>query len=230
MATQSLTLARSEEIKLEYGQAAVFPLYDLEGKNCKGGFNGKQRVTYRSGDNRRLYLDAEDADDLDTRIRELGMQQGEEISITKIRMPRGGGHAIRVERFSDARELPASRPEPKSTTEALLEKSIEMARNGQRAGFREGAAPAFSQNAGVVRASNERVTNQHPNPAASASEAPPVVITPASVKLMASMCSLIQAMAEAKTYALRLGLDLTTEDLRALAVTAFISENRAGAR
>jgi hypothetical protein len=55
-------------------------------------------------------------------------------------------------------------------------------------------------------------------------------IAPASTKLMAAMCSLIDAMTEAHAYALRRGLTLTTEDLRALAVTAFIQDCKGGGR
>ncbi len=57
---------------------------------------------------------------------------------------------------------------------------------------------------------------------------PAAAVTPQTTKLCASMCSLIDAMAEAKTYASRRGLDLSTEDLRALAVTAYIQDCRGG--
>ena len=42
------------------------------------------------------------------------------------------------------------------------------------------------------------------------------------------MCALIDAMAEANAYARRKGLDLTTEDLRALVVTVYIQDCKGG--
>jgi hypothetical protein len=79
-------------------------------------------------------------------------------------------------------------------------------------------------------------THQHHNGSNAASYKPatppapdaPAALAPQSTKLCAAMCSLIDAMVEAKTYSERRGLDLSTEDLRALVVTAFINDCKGG--
>lgn len=55
-------------------------------------------------------------------------------------------------------------------------------------------------------------------------------VTPASMKFCAAMMSMVDAMRETKAYALRCGLDMSTEDLRCLAVTAYINDAKGGAR
>lgn len=76
---------------------------------------------------------------------------------------------------------------------------------------------------------------QHSNGTAPArySEAPALPplpsnpVTTRSAKLCSTMCSLIDAMNEAAVYAERIGLGVTSEDLRCLAITAFIEDSRA---
>jgi hypothetical protein len=53
-------------------------------------------------------------------------------------------------------------------------------------------------------------------------------ITPASMKFCAAMMSMVDAMRETKAYAQRCGIDMSTEDLRCLAVTAFINDSKGG--
>lgn len=93
-------------------------------------------------------------------------------------------------------------------------------RNTTNWDVRAGASPAPA--APTVSAST---TSGTPAPT-SITETEPPVITPLAAKLCSSMCALIDAMSEAKAYAVRRHIDLTNEDLRALAATAFIQEAR----
>jgi hypothetical protein len=53
-------------------------------------------------------------------------------------------------------------------------------------------------------------------------------ITATSMKFCAAMMTMVDAMRETKTYALRCGLDLTTEDLRAMVISAYITDCKGG--
>ncbi len=154
------------------------------------------RALFTLADERRMWLDAEDGSDIERALRELGVTPGDAVKLTKIRHARGGGHSIRVERVND---------QPPTALEAQLAASVDLAR-------RHGAA-AFS------------VRPAQPEPAVVA--APDAqAFAPLAVKLCSTMCALIDSMTEAKTYAQRRGIDLTNEDLRCLAATAFIQETR----
>lgn len=217
-ATMSDTRSRwaSDTIKLEYGVPQVFALKYLTGKPVESRFPGG-RVLF-STSRGSLFLNDEDASDFERGVREIAPAAGEEVRVVMVKHAHGGGHSIRVALASEAAEP--------THTEALLEKSVEMARNGQREGFRAAAMQATT--APVTYAFKENQNAEVPAAVQSFNGSP--LITPQSAKLCAVMCSLIDAMTEAKTYSVRRGLDLTTEDLRALVVTAFIQASREGGR
>jgi hypothetical protein len=96
------------------------------------------------------------------------------------------------------------------------------------AGGRAEPAPAAAP-APVRRIAEPEPPAIREEPKAPAAEAPRE-ITPFAVKLCVSMCALIDAMSEAKAYAARKRIDLTNEDLRSLAATAFIQECKGAAR
>ena len=103
-----------------------------------------QCVMFTSIDERAmLWLGAEDASDFErTRCLNSPIQLLDFIRVTKIKHPRGGGSSLRVERVAD--EGDAREPEPQyirqpkpqfpapSREEALLEKSVELAREWPR--------------------------------------------------------------------------------------------------
>jgi hypothetical protein len=219
MATATMPRAGADlnTIKLEYGIAQVFCLKFITGKSVPSQYPGG-RVMFTAVDERRLFLNDEDANDLERGIQELGIRAGEDfVRVTKIKHPRGGGHSIRVERVPDENDEPAwvreSVREPArqttavarvapatsatSATEALLEKSIEMARNGQRPGV---SVPET------------------------------VKLTPASVGMCAAMCAAVDAIIETQSYAQRRGLGVTfsEESVRAIGLSIYIGEQRGG--
>jgi hypothetical protein len=94
-------VARSNEIKLEYGVAQKFALKFATGKAVQSSFPGG-RVMFTAVDERKLFLNDEDANDFERGVRDLGIVAGEDfVRVTKVRHPRGGGHSLRVERVED---------------------------------------------------------------------------------------------------------------------------------
>jgi hypothetical protein len=203
MAT-AIRSARSDEIKLETNVPQTFALKYSTGKPVGEWGN----IMFTAIDGRRLFLNTEDASEFEHALLDLRIQPADFITVTRVKHGgRGGGFSIRVERVpdeSEARQPPeppaARRPPARSTTEALLEKSVEMARAAGPAAF---TTPAPSVQA---------------------------EITPAAVRLCSTMCILIDSMTEAKAYAQRRGIDLTNEDLRCLVTTAYMSDCKGGGR
>ena len=222
MATATMPRA-GNEIKFEYGVAQKFALKYTTGKNCgEAKFPPfGPRVLFTALDDRRLWLGGEDASDFEHALVDLGIQPADFIRVTKIKHPRGGGHSIRVERADDANDaddapawvrdtgsdpdmrhavrMPPSREV--SREEALLEKSVELARERGAAAFHR--APA-------------RISPQTPKPAA-------------AHQLMGAFCAAIDACAAAQEYAVRKGLNVafTSEDVRACAISIYINTERA---
>ena len=124
----------SNEIKL--GPApARFALKFIEGKNLGDSKYPPflPRVLFTCVDDRRIYLDTESASEMEHALVTLGIQPGEYILATK---NRGG---VRVERAAvgDPVRIPAQQaPQPRtSNMEALLERSVELARERGPAAF-----------------------------------------------------------------------------------------------
>ncbi len=145
-------------------------------------------------------------------------------------------HAIRVERVSDAYEAPED-----ARLVGQLEKSVEMARasrsdNGQALSPREithtnpdrvrnGSGTGQAAPAPMLEAKQSQVTTQPLNHSA---ETHP--ITPLTAKFLAAYCIAVDVLAEARIYAQRKGLpiDFRGEDVRALAATLVIDQQRGG--
>ena len=213
----------SDSIKLEYGVPQIACFKWLEGKSVPSQFG--ERAMFTAIDSRKLFVDGEDASDIERGMRELAIRPGEDfVRLTKVRHARGGGHSIRVERVAEPDDnapawvrdaVPAP---PPSREEALLEKSLEMAR--------ERGAAAFQRTPSRIS----------PDPA----PAPAVPSTnngDHSVRahqLKGSFLAAIDAIAEAQKYADAQGLKVTftSDDVRAAAISVFIQAEKAamGAR
>ena len=223
MATATAT-PRGAEIKLEYGQPARFALKFNEGKNVDGRYG--PRVMFTTTDDEKLWLDQEDGSDLEGRVRELGIRQGELIMVTKVRLARGGGHALRVERAMT--DTPEPRPDLKF--EAQLRGSIDLANRQKAAAGTTPIAPAapsvplYGGHGITAPAAPVTSIQAHSNV-----NAPPAPST-ATGRLMACFMQSIDAIAEAQQYANRRGLGITfsSEDVRATAISCWISVCKEG--
>jgi hypothetical protein len=98
----------------------VFALKYTNGKGIQGKFG--PRVFFTSVDDRKVWLDEDEASEFEHGLADLGVRPSDFIRVTKIKHPRGGGHSIRVERAETE-----PRQEAPSRLEAQLEKSIELA-------------------------------------------------------------------------------------------------------
>lgn len=211
MATDGMT------IKLDYGVPVIFAPRFIEGKSVPSNFG--ERAMFSGIDSRKLFLDAEDASDLERAMRELRIRAGEDfVRLTKIKHPRGGGHSIRVERVedkSDAGTLSTQRLSPPGPTpisagaalqsreEQLLEKSIELAQTRGAAAF-------------ITPRPGPDTTTPQPK------------VSHLTATLTGCFVSAIDAVAEAQRYAKTrdVGLTFTSEDVRAVAISAFIQYER----
>ena len=206
----------AEIIKFKPGVPVPVALKFDTGKNCDGKFG--PQVQYTTVDDGIFWLDPEPASDVEREMKRLGIRAGEFFRLTKTKTSHGG-HRFVVDRAGDAgghnvpqsakpvgREYVATGPAPAMTdsqsrefwgtpsrTEALLEKSVEMARERWSAAF-----------TGPI----DR-------------EEPPQRITPQSTTLMACFMQAIDAVAEAQAYCGRkgLGITFTSEDVRATAIS-----------
>jgi hypothetical protein len=225
--------AYSMDIKLEYGVAQTFALKYTTGKNCgEARFPPfGPRVMYTSIDDRKLWLGADDASDVDHALLDLGIQPGEFVRMTKIKHPRGGGSSIRVERADEQPRQPRetrydNAPEwvdappaqaweqPRPTREeALLEQSVALAR--------QHGARAFQR-------PPSRVSPETP-PAAAPASTDTSDHSGFAHQLKPSFLAAVDAIREAQRYADAQGLKVTftSEDVRATAISAFIQAEKA---
>jgi hypothetical protein len=222
MAT-STTFARSHagEIKFAYGVPEVFSLKFLEPKSFDGQFG--PRAMFTAADEgygeRKIWLDHEAASNICEELRRLGIQVGEPVRVTKIKHPRGGGSGFLVARAAQAQAAPewVTRDEARavptrmspmgsSSMEAQLAQSVAMVRQHGPQVFRQ---PAIAQ------------------PEANQNEA---AIAPGTGSLAGALKAAIDSVLESTAYAARRGLELafTTEDIRALAITAYIGQQKGG--
>lgn len=246
--TQTRPYLANADIKLEYGAPQTFALKFAEGKSVESRFPGG-RVMFTAIDDRKLFLDDEDANDLERTMRELGIGVADFMKVTKIRHARGGGHSIRVERVGEpddnapawvrgdnpdthpdtrhaVRKPLQSREEARAAVptreEALLEKSIEMARE---------------RGAGAFQRTPSRVSPEPPPaPAQTATNngdhtTGPAIFTTDAAPMLAAMCAAVDAIVETQAYAQRRGLGVTfsEESVRAIGLSIYIGNQR-GAR
>lgn len=227
--------SRPPAVRLSYGVPQLIALRATNGRTVPSKFpdphtGALEQVVFELPDGSPLYLSFEDAGELEHQLIALGIRAGEDFRLIKVKMPHGGGAAIRVERASDPEPYRGSRPErPAQRTyrpagaaaeteiERKLQESVQIARRDPeqaREAFREAAAPvspSFPTAPAFV-------------PASSPFAPPPVGSQPIALSL--HLRGLIEQVAAAKAFAASLGLDLTTDDLRSLTITAFIHEAR----
>ena len=103
MATATMARAGSVSDIIKFSdEPETFGLKYLSGKNVGGGYGG-QRVMFSTTDGRKIFLDVEDADDLEMQVKKLAVREGDLITVTRVDFPRGGGHALRIERAPQSR-------------------------------------------------------------------------------------------------------------------------------
>jgi hypothetical protein len=200
MAT-AIRAPRQDEIKLETNRPQTFALKFATGKEVGQWGN----VMFTAVDERRLFLNTEDANEFEHALVDLNYQPAEFIRVTRTKhgSARGGGFSIRVERVEDtAGAAPSCEVPAPSREEALLAKSVEMAR--------QNGAQAFHA----------------AQPAAADPDLP--VITPASAAMTAAMRAAVDAIIETQAYAQRRGLGVTfsEESVRAIGLSIYIGGQR----
>lgn len=236
-------LARtSTEIKLDPGVPQVFALKYVTGKNLGNSQYPPfmPRVLFTAVDNRKLWMDAEEASAFELRLRELRVQPADFIRVLRVR--RGGEiHVELAEESKLERELMQSldagderkraarattstpRRAPGAAARALTEQeAYELGLSSERGAGTGSTAPA-----------TEEHYNNSPNHTADPATAPGAArITPAAARLCASFMAAIDAVGEAQTYADRRGLKITftSEDVRSTAISCYISACREGDR
>jgi hypothetical protein len=215
MAT-SITAPRDNTIKFEYGQPQTFALRFIEGKEVPSNFGG-MRVMFSTVDERKFFVDGEDASIIEHRLLELGVRPAEFITVTKVKNPRGAGHSFVVTLAAENEDSQLARN---------LERSI-AAQSERRA-----AAP-------VHPAARQQEKPNSLSPAArvvthnTAIEQAASSINPTTAKLCAAFMCAIDSMNEARAYSKRCGFGdivFNSEDLRAVALTAFIQDAKGGYR
>lgn len=198
---------RAGELKFVYGQPEVIALKFTEPRMFSGSFG--DRALFTLSDERKLWVDAEDASEIVRDMREHGITQGEPFRMTKIRHPRGGGHSFRVEPLHAAKPAaPAAGSE--GALADKLEQSVAIARRDPR---------AFQHNAHVIPPAPPEA------PAAAAAAGP----DDTARRLMSCFAASIEAITDAQAFADRKGLKVTftSEDVRATAISAYIQLERA---
>lgn len=231
-------------IKLEYGVSETLCFRFIEGKNLgKSEFPPFAiRVRFSTQDDRSLFLDAEDASDLERGLRNAGVdpRQGDFVRVTKIRHPRGGGHSIRVERVDDDGPNPdpparhdREQPRRASREEALLEKSVELARTRGAGAFITRREPETeSRTASGPRHEHHvsQPTRQPTNNTAAPASAKGTMTGLVAGALIASIDAYIAAAeyGKSKGIAVDLRLDFNAEDIRQSATAMLIEYWRSG--
>jgi hypothetical protein len=219
------TAPHAGEIKFQYGRPEVFAFKFTEPKIFEGSFG--TRAMFTTVDDgygeRKIWMDYEPAHAMIDEMRRLEIRVGEPVRVTKIKHPRGGGHGYLIERpDAPAQPITPQRvpPQPaaaiasaqppnwvtrdEASTEALLERSVDLARTHGPEVFRVGRVVPAAQ----------------PDPARSA----------ASSALAGALMAAIDAALEATVYAARKGLNLafSEESIRAMALTAYINAAKGG--
>ena len=235
MASPAYANPGSDQIKL--GPAPhVFALKFAQGKDVISKFPGG-RVMFTAVDERKLFLNDEDANEFEHALVDLQIQPAEFIRVSRITHGRGGGFAIRVERVEDP-----DAPAPPSRLEAQLAASIPLARAHGAAAFvtrieAQHAAhpevPSFvpgreTERAAPARAARTQRAGDSPD---STAPAPPASgAAPMSGVVAGALCAAIDACAIAASYGRTKGLDLvfTSEDVRTCAATMLIQYWRDG--
>ena len=234
MAATAISPRGDDQIKLT-GGPVVFALRFMTGKDVQSKFPGG-RVMFTAVDERKLFLNDEEANEFEHALLDLGIQPAEFIRVTRVTHGRGGGFSIRVERVEDdpdpapapTRRHGPARAEAPSRIEAQLEASIPLARQHGAAAFHEkkrAAAPEEETTARKDRYNTSTSGQPESTPAAPASAKGSM-----SALLAGALCASIDAYAIATEYAITRGCPVafTSEDLRSSANTFLIQHWRDG--
>jgi hypothetical protein len=211
MASPSYAPRRVDDHKivLEPGVPQVFALKQPANGRPVGQYGS---IMYTSVDERKLFVVKDEASDFHHAMIDMRIQPAEFIKCTRIQHGKGSGFTIRVERVPDASDPPAwVKADPPTRMEALLEKSVEMARTTRAPVAAPTEAAARTQNG-----SDPAVPTSHQSNGTDSTR-----ITPAASKLCACLMAAVDAAVECETYAKRKGLELrfSSEDIRTMANT-----------
>lgn len=206
---------RPYDNEIKFGAPQEFALKFTTGKTVASRFPGG-RVMFTAIDERKIFLNDEEASEFEHGLLEKGIQPGEFICVSRVTHGRGGGFAIRVERV-DEREAPGTLAAPRvpaqrarqdqpSREEALLEKSVELARRSGPAAFITPTTQTSAPQAAVFAAD--------------------------AAAMLAALCAGVDAIVETQAYANRRGLGVTfsEESVRAIGLSIYIGNQRGGAR
>jgi Fe2+ transport system protein FeoA len=198
-----------EKITFAPGAPVEVALKFPTGKNVPGKFG--EQVLFTATNDTVFYLDPEPASDVERRISELGIRTGEPFRLTKIKHPRGGGCSFHVDRLSNESDL-----------ERTLTRSIENRSRQEAPQPSKEKTPPTSTTTAPIEPPTGRVSAQQEIQPERNHNAP------MAAKLMAAFAAAIEALAEAQAYATRRGLGITfsSEDVRCVAISAFIQDGR----
>jgi hypothetical protein len=186
----------------------IVALRYLEGKNVKASYPGG-RVMFSTVDSRRFFVNDDEANQLEHALVDQQIQAGENIAISRIQHGRGGGFSIRVARTQGSAPPPPTAYAPPPTP-SQLEQQMTATLAQQRRQPERAITP-----------------QQQPTQVIDSAAAG---INATTARLCAAFMSAIDAMAEARKYSQRSGYGdvvFNAEDLRAVALTAFIQQERA---
>jgi hypothetical protein len=185
-----------------------------------------------------LYLDPEPASNIETQMRDLAIAPGEKIRMTRMRKPQGYGWDI--QRIEPAPERQLSKTPEAPGGNGHASESDEFP--GTSCCITETDESTTSETTAAKATVFEGNLSELPPREASATQddsrrrpaCPPAArsIPAGTAKLMACFMQAIDAVAEAQTYCCRkgLGITFTSEDIRATAITCWISSRDGGAR
>lgn len=220
-----------EVIKLQTDVPVVVLLdYGPEGKEVKGQFGVQYQFTLNN-DSAVMWIDPQARDAL----RRSGAQAGDEVEILKQQKGKAVSYGVRL--VSDAQpSAPAARPAPRGAKASGL-----PARAYYPAVPGNGAAPAPAQAIEQQARTAEYVTRElksarvgepaRPAPEASAPQQPrQPEVHPITEQLAKCLRSAVDACKQAQDYAReqQLGIQFTSEDVRAIGLSVYIGQQRNG--
>jgi hypothetical protein len=195
-----------ETIKLETNIPAVVALAFSEGKPVESQYTGSQ-VMFSLVDGRRMYLPPIVAD----KIKQAGITARVPFEIVKKQVGRSIEYQIRNHNNTAGMV---------SETAPALVQVARAANQSAPQGYANGNGHRDQAMAAILNAGE----------AAMAKPAPAAPLTRTGAKLMAALAAAVEAVIETEAYCARQGRDFsfTSEDVRALAITVYISDCKGG--
>lgn len=209
-----------DEIKLD-ANPQTFALKFATGKTVPSRFPGG-RVMFTAIDDRKLFLNDADASDFEHGLIEQRIGPADFIRVSRVAHGRGGGFAIRVERVEDEPQRD-TRNSRDYTPE--LTRSIEMARERTASASSERTLPAPA----ATTSTNYQERNNGNNTANLPSNSTPA-LSQTAARFMGAYKDAVDILIESQGYAKRQGLllDIRCEDVRCLAATIMIDNQKGG--